>query len=193
MDAPRRKSMLEEGSEIPRSLHALRDMFPSAEIVLQSFDAHREKGTVVSGALAAMGLPVATVFSDADDDAGVHNPTKSNLYSMLVYHLVLGQADAEVVRAVTIATKRRARAGVEFAPLSGRRFRFLSEENILAARGYYEELRLEYPHLPTQPAYAPDPAERWLAKADGVALLDWLRPDLSDTDFTKACAAYTLL
>jgi hypothetical protein len=184
------KSMLEECSEVPRSLRALRDMLPSAEIVVQSYDADREKGTVVSSALSAMGLPVTSAFADADEVAGVRNPTKSNMYSMLMYHLVRGQASVDVVRAVTVATKRRDRAGREFEPLSARRFRFLSEDNIIDARAYYEELRQEYPHLPAQRAYVPDPAERSLAKDDGVALLDWLRPDISDTVFDEACAAY---
>lgn len=192
-DTRQAKSMLEEGSDIPASLRALQESLRSAEIVVRSYDAHRERGTVVSGALAAMGLPVASAFRDADDDAGVHNPTKSNLYSMLLYHLVMGEADAEVVRAVTKATSKRERQSVEFEPMNGRRFRFLSEENILDARGYYEELRHEYPHLPVQPPYAPDRAERCLPKADGIALLDWLRPDISDAVFEEARAAYKLI
>jgi len=184
------RSMLEEGSDIPRSMGAFREVFPSAEIVVQSYDANREQGAVVSGALAAMGVPVGSAFPDADGVASVQNPTKSNLYSMLIYHLVLGQADPEVVRAVTSATIVRDRKGIEFAPLVGRRFRFLSEENILAARAYYDQLREEFPHLPPQPAHAPDPAERSLPRDEGVALLDWLRPAISDEVFDKACAAY---
>ena len=140
-----------------------------------------------------MGVPVERAFADADGDASVRNPTKSNLYSMLVYHLVLGRADPDVVRAVTTASILRDRNALRFEPLSGRRFRFLSEENILAARGYYEDLRREYPDLPVQPPYAPDAAERRLPKEEGVALLDWLRPNISDTVFEKACAAYALV
>jgi hypothetical protein len=184
------KSMLEECSEIPASLRLLREILPAAEIVVQSYDANLQQGKVVSGALAAMGLPVASAFADADEAAGVRNPTKSNLYSMLIYNLVMGRAGAEVVRAVTVATKRRSRAKLHFEPLVNRRFRFLSEESILDARGYYEELRQDYPHLPVQPPYAPDPAERSLPRDEGVALLDWLRPDISDAVFSEACAAY---
>lgn len=189
---PRRRSMLEEASVIPGSLGALRELLPSAEIVVQSYDAHREAGKVVSGALAAMGVPAAA-FPDADDAAEVRNPTKSNLYSMLIHHLLLGDADIDVLRAVTKATIVRDRKALEFEPLSGRRFRFLSEENIVEARGVYEELRRDYPDLPAQPPYAPSPAERSLPRDDGLALLEWLRPDISDATFAKARAAYTVM
>lgn len=185
-----RKSMLEEGCEIPRSVQRFRDILPSADFVVRSYDASRANGTVVSDAMSAMGLPVEGAFPDADGDAGVRNPSKPNLYSMLVYHLLRGHADADVIRAVTAATKSRIRRGLQFAPLSDRRFRFLSEENIVEARGSYEELRHAYPNLPAQPPYAPDTAERSLPKEDGAALLAWLRPDISEADYANACAAY---
>jgi hypothetical protein len=183
------KSMLEEAAELSLSLRAIRDMAPAAEIVVRSYDANRQKGTVVSGALTAMGLPASSAFLDADDDAGIYNPTKSNLYSMLIYQLLLGHAEVDVVRAVTVATLRRDRAGVKFDPLGGRRFRFLSEIDIIEARAYYDALRQDYPDLPVQPDYAPDPAERSLPSDDGVALLHWLRPDISDAVFEQARAA----
>ena len=105
----------------------------------------------MSGALAAMrGVPVEAAFPDADEEAGVKNPTKSGLYSMLLYQLVMGQAEADVLRAVAQAARRRDRRGGEFKPLTGRSFRFLSDEDVARARGYYEELRLEYPNLPEQ-------------------------------------------
>ena len=85
---------------------------------------------------------------------------------------------------------KRDRRGIRFEPLVGRRFRFLSDETILQARGYYEELRQDFPDLPAQPPYVPRPAERRLPKDEGVALLDWLRPDISDAIFDQACAAY---
>jgi hypothetical protein len=186
------RSMLEEASEIPGALRILQEIFPTSKIVVQSYDASREKGMVVAGALEAMGLPVASAFPDADKEAAVRNPTKSDVYSMLVYHLLMGRTDADVVRAITQATKFRVRGGADFQPLSGRRFRFLTEENIIEARGYYEELRRDFPHLPAQRPYAPDPAERSLPREDGVALLDWLRPDISDHVYERALAAYGL-
>ena len=112
---PRRRSMLEEASVIPGSLGALRELLPSAEIVVPSYDAHREAGKVVSGALAAMGVPAAA-FPDADDAAEVRNPTKSNLYSMLICHLLLGEAEPEVIRAVTKATIVRDRKAPRISP-----------------------------------------------------------------------------
>jgi hypothetical protein len=186
----RGKSALERCSEITGSLRAVREALPSAEIIVQSYDVSRKSGTVASDALAAMGLPVKSAFPQADDDAGVQNPTKSDLYSMLIYHLVIGRADYPVIRAVTTATKARERDDRQFPRLSRRRFRFMSEENILEARGYYEELRNDYPHLPVQPPYTPDTAERSLPREDGVALLEWLRPEISDDVFKAACAAY---
>ena len=71
-----------------------------------------------------------------------------------------------------------------------RRFRFLSDEDVMQARGYYEELRQEYPDLPVQPPHVSKPGERCLPRDEGVAVLDWLRPDISDAIFAKACAAY---
>ena len=183
-------SLLARGAMISPALRTLRAMFPSGEIVVRSFDAHREQGTVVSGALEAMGVRIAGAFAGADDEAGVHNPTKSDLNSMLLYHLVTAEAGVEVIRHVAAATRKRAAEGREFEPLSGRRFRFLSDENIELACGYYEALRQDYPDLPAQPPYVPRPAERRLPKDEGVALLDWLRPDISDAIFDKACAAY---
>ena len=129
-------------------------------------------------------------FPDADDEAGVKNPTKSDLHSMLLYHLVLGRAQGEVIHAVGAAGAMRDKLGREYEPLAGRRFRFLSDENIIQARGYYEELRQDYPDLPAQPPYVSRPAERRLSRDEGVAVLDWLRPDISDAVFDEACAAY---
>ena len=185
-----RESVLEKGAKIIEALRIMRSKVPSAEIVVRSFDADREKGRVVSGALAAMGVPVEGAFPDADDEAGVKNSTKSDLYSMLLYHLVVARAGVDVIRAVGDAGRRRDRRGMKFEPLSGRRFRFLSDENVIEARGYYEELRQEYPDLPAQPPFVSRPAERRLARDEGVAVLDWLRPDISDAIFDKACAAY---
>ena len=109
---------------------------------------------------------------------------------MLLYHLITAQAGVDVIRAVGAAGRKRDRRGLKFEPLAGRRFRFLSDENVIEARGYYEELRQDYPDLPAQPPYVSRPAERRLPKDEGVALLDWLRPDISDAIFDKACAAY---
>ncbi|MBA3812119.1 MAG: hypothetical protein H0X27_10870 [Caulobacteraceae bacterium] len=183
------RSMLEKGAKIVKAVRVMRQKAPSAEIVALSFDEHRAKGKLVSGALAAMGVPV-DAFPDADDEAGVKNPTKSDLYSMLLYHLVMGRAAGDVIRAVGLAGSTKDKLGHVYEPLAGRRFRFLSDENIIQARGYYEELRRDYPTLPAQPPYAPRPAERRLSKAEGVAVLDWLRPDISDAVFAEACAAY---
>lgn len=184
------ESLMEQGARIVDALRIMRTKLPSAEIVVRSFDADRENGRLVSSALAAMGAPVESAFPDADDEAGVKNPTKSDLYSMLLYHLVIARAGVDVIRDVGAAGRKRDRKGLKFEPLIGRRFRFLSDENIMQARGYYEDLRQEYPDLPAQPPYVPRPAERRLPKEEGVALLDWLRPDISDAIFDKACAAY---
>lgn len=183
-------SMLEKGARFNEDLRVMRKKLPSAEIVVRSFDVNREAGRVVTGALEAMGLPVKGAFPDADDEAGVKNATKSDLYSMLLYHLIVARAEADVIRAVGAASRKRDRRGEKFEPLSGRRFRFLSDEDVMHARGYYEELRQEYPDLPEQPPYVSRPAERRLPKDEGVALLDWLRPDISDAIFDQACAAY---
>lgn len=185
-----RMSLLERGAEVVECLRIMRRTLPAAEIVVRSFDEHRKAGTVVSGALAAMGVPVAGAFPDADDEAGVHNPTKSDLYGMLLYHLVAGEAGSDVIRAVAVAVKKRESRGKTFEPLNGRRFRFLSDEDARVARGYYEALRRECPHLPVQPPYVSKPTEGSLSKDDGVALLDWLKPDISDAVFERACAAY---
>jgi len=40
----------------------------------------------------------------------------------------------------------------------------------MRARGFYEELRGEFPHLPAQPPYVSRPAERRLLRDEGVAL-----------------------
>ena len=109
---------------------------------------------------------------------------------MLLYHLIMARAGVDVIRAVHAAGRKRDRRGQKFEPLAGRRFRFLSEENVIEARGYYEELRQAYPGLPAQPPHASKPAERYLARDEGVALLDWLRPDISDAIFDQARAAY---
>ena len=188
--ARRVESLMEQGARIVGALRIMRNKLPSAEIVVRSFDANREKGRVVSGALAAMGVPVESAFPDADVEAGVKNPTKSDLYSMLLYHLIMARAGVEVISAVNAAGRKRDRKGRMFEPLSGRRFRFLSDEDAIRARGCYEELRQEYPDLPAQPPFVSKPAERYLARDEGVALLDWLRPDISDAVFDKACAAY---
>ena len=186
----RARNTLEVGVEIIEALRLMRKTFPSADIVVRSFDANREKGTVVSGALAAMGVPVEGTFLDADDEAGVKNSTKSDLYSMLLYHLQIAQAGIDVISDVAVAIEKRERRDLTFQPLNGRRFRFLSEDNVIEARGYYERLREDHPDLPIQPPYAPTPAERCLPKDEGVALLDWLRPDISDAIFDRACAVY---
>lgn len=183
-------SMLEKGAKVSENLRVMRKKLPSAEIVVQSFDANREEGRVVSGAMEAMGIPVEGAFPDADHEAGVKNPTKSDLYSMLLYHLIVAQAGVNVIRAVGEASRKRDRRGMKFEPLADRRFRFLSDENVIEARGYYEHLRQEYPGLPAQPPFVSKPAERYLPRDEGVALLDWLRPDISDAIFDKACAAY---
>lgn len=188
--ARRRESVLEKGAKIIENLRIIREKLPAAEIVVRSFDTNRVAGTVVSGALAAMGVPVEGTFADVDDDAGVKNSTKSDLYSMLLYHLIVAQAGVDVIRAVGAAGRNRDRRGVTFEPLGDRRFRFLSDENVIEARGYYEELRRDYPELPVQPPFVSRPAERRLSRDDGVAVLDWLRPDISDTIYDKACAAY---
>ena len=183
------KSMLETGAKVIGALRIMRKILPSADIVVRSFDTHREKGKVVSGALEAMGVPVEG-FPDADDEAGVRNPTKSDLYSMLLYHLVTAQAGLDVIHDVAAAARKRGEEGLEFEPLRDRRFRFLSDEDVMQARGYYEELRQEYPDLPVQPPHVSKPGERCLPRDEGVAVLDWLRPDISDAIFAKACAAY---
>ena len=185
-----RESVLEKGAKFTQALRIMRNKAPSAEIVVRSFDADRAKGRVVSGALEAMGVPVGGNFPDADDEAGVKNSTKSDLYSMLLYHLITAQAGVDVIRAVGAAGRTRDRRGVKYEPLGDRRFRFLSDENVIEARGYYEELREEYPDLPAQPPFVSRPAERYLPRDEGVAVLDWLRPDISDATFDKACAAY---
>ena len=189
-DAAAGGSMLEKGAKFIEALRIMREKLPSAEIVVRSFDANREKGRVVSGALAAMGIPVEGAFPDADDEAEVRNATKSDLYSMLLYHLIVAEAGVDVIRAVGAAGRTRDRRGEKFEPLSGRRFRFLSDEDVVQARGYYEELRQEYPDLPEQPPYVSRPAERYLPREEGLAVLDWLRPDISDAIFDQACAAY---
>ncbi len=183
------RSVLDHGAKIVKAARAMREKAPSAEIVARSFDADRAKRKLVSGALAAMGVPEGA-FPDADDEAGVKNPTKSDLYSMLLYHLITAQAGVDVIRAVGAAGKNRDRRGMKYEPLGDRRFRFLSDENVIEARGYYEELREEYPDLPAQPPFVSRPAERRLPRDEGVAVLDWLRPDISDATFDKACAAY---
>jgi len=187
-----RESVLEKGAKIVESLRIMRDKLPSAKIVVRSFDANREEGRVVSGALEAMGLPVESAFPDADDEAGVKNSTKSDLYSMLLYHLLMAGAGVDVIGAVGEAGRRRDRRGMKFEPLADRRFRFLSDEYVIEARGYYEQLRQEFPGLPAQPPFVSKPAERYLPRDEGVALLDWLRPDISDALFDKARAAYPL-
>ncbi|MBA3810541.1 MAG: hypothetical protein H0X27_02635 [Caulobacteraceae bacterium] len=184
------RSMLDRGAKIGGSLRVMRRLWPSAEIVVRSFDASREKGTVVSDALAAMGVPAKDAFADADEEAGVYNPTKSGLFSVLLYRLQAAAADAEIINAVAAAAERRRDEGREYKPFADRRFRFLSDENITRARSYYEELRHDYADLPAQPPFASKPADRYLPKADGVAVLDWLRPDISDGVFDKARAAY---
>ncbi len=184
------ESLLEQGARMTKALRIMRDKLPSAEIVVRSFDADREEGRVVSGALAAMEVPVESAFPDADEEAGVRNPTKSDLYSMLLYHLIVARAGVDVISAVHAAGRKRDRKGVQFEPFSGRRFRFLSDEETIRARGYYEQLREDYPTLPAQPPYVSKPAERYLLRDEGVALLDWLRPDISDAIFDQACAAY---
>lgn len=184
------KSLLGGAARMIGALRIMRQALPTAEIIVRSFDANREKGRVVSGALEAMGVPVEGVFPDADDEAGVRNPTKSDLYSMLLHHLVTARADTDVIREVAAAARKRDRDAVEYEPLSGRRFRFLSDEDTILARGYYEELREHYSELPAQPPFVSRPGERFLPKDEGVALLDWLRPDISDSVFDQACAAY---
>ncbi len=178
-----------QGAKISQALRTMRAIMPWAKIVLRSFDANCQAGRVVSGALAAMGVPVEA-FPDADDEAGVRNPTKSDSYSMLLYHLEIAQAGWDVVRSVATAARKRDEAGLKFEPINGRRFRVLSDENVVEARGYYESLREDYPKLPAQPPYVSNPAETFLPKSEGVALLDWLRPEISDAIFDKACAAY---
>ncbi|MBA3812121.1 MAG: hypothetical protein H0X27_10880 [Caulobacteraceae bacterium] len=186
----RRGSMLEKGAKFIDALRMMRAKLPSAEIVVRSFDANRAEGKVVSGALAAMGVPVEGAFPDADDEAETRNATKSDLFSMLLYHLIVAGAGVDVLRAVGAAARNRDRRGRTFEPLAGRRFRFLSDEDVMQARGYYEELRQEYPQLPAQPPHVSRPAERYLPKEEGIAVLDWLRPDISDAVFDQACAAY---
>ncbi|MBA3812120.1 MAG: hypothetical protein H0X27_10875 [Caulobacteraceae bacterium] len=184
------ESLLEQGARTAKALRIMREKLPSAEIVVRSFDADREAGSVVSGALAAMGVPVESAFPDADEEAGLKNPTKSDLYSMLLYHLIVARAGVDVISAVHAAGRKRDRKGAKFEPLAGRRFRFLSDEDAIRAHGYYEELREDFPHLPAQPPYVSKPAERYLPREEVVALLDWLRPDISDFIFDKACAGY---
>jgi hypothetical protein len=183
-------SMLGQGAMMIEALRIMRKILPSAEIVGGSFDTSREEGKVVSAALASMGVPVEGAFPDADVEAGVENPTKSDLYSMLLYHLITAQAGLDVIGDVAAAAKKRDRRGLKFEPLAGRRFRFLSDENILQARGYYEELREDYPALPVQPPFVSRPADMRLPRDEGVALLEWLRPDISNDIFEKARAAY---
>ena len=163
---------------------------PSADEIVLSIRCGSGQGEVVSGALGGQGCPWRGAFPDADDEAGVKNSTKSDLYSMLLYHLITAQAGVDVIRAVGAAGRTRDRRGVKYEPLGDRRFRFLSDENVIEARGYYEELREEYPDLPAQPPFVSRPAERYLPRDEGVAVLDWLRPDISDATFDKACAAY---
>lgn len=184
------RSMLEKGAKVVKAVRVMRVRLPAAEIVARSFDACRREGKLVSAALTAMGVPAEGAFPDADDEAGVKNPSKSDLYSMLLYHLVTGGADGQVIRAVGLAGSTRDKLGRSFEPLAGRRFHFLSDDNIMQARGYYEELRQDYPDLPVQPPYTPRVAERRLPKEEGVAVLDWLRPEISDAVFDEACAAY---
>lgn len=185
----RGRNTLARAAKINEALRAMRAILPSAEIVVRSYDADRRDGKVVSGALAAFGVPVGA-FPDADDEAGVRNPTKPDSYSMLLYHLEIAQAGREVVRDIAAAAQKRNEEGLKFAPIDGRRFRFLSVENALEARGYYARLRNDHPDLPEQPPPVFEPAERFLPKEEGVALLDWLRPDISDAIFDKAYAAY---
>ncbi len=184
----RTSNTLAQGAKINEALRTMRSMLPLANIVVRSFDATREAGKVVTGALAAMGVPVEA-FPDADDEARIYNPTKSDSYSMLLYHLEIAQAGREVVRAVAKAARENGQ-GLKSEPLDGRRFRFLSDQNVLEARAYYDRLREDYPDLPAQPPLAAETAQTNLPKAEGVALLDWLRPDISDAIFDKACAAY---
>lgn len=186
----RTESLMEQGARTAQALRIMREKLPSAEVVVRSFDADREAGRVVSGALAAMGVPVESAFPHADEEAGVRNPTKSDLYSMLLFHLIMARAGVDVICAVQAAGRKRDRRGLTFEPMSGRRFRFLSDEDAMRARGYYEDLRRDYPDLPAPPPYVSRPAERSLARDEGVALLDWLRPDISDAIFEKARAAY---
>lgn len=184
------RSMLGRGAKIGDSLRIMREILPAAEIVVRSFDASCEKGTVVSDALAAMGVPAKDAFPDADEEAGIHNPTKSGLFSLLLYRLQMADAAVGLTHAVAAAAEKRRDEGREYQPLADRRFRFLSEENIIQARGYYEDLRREYPDLPAQPPFVSRPAERRLPKAEAVAVLDWLRPDICDATYDQACAAY---
>ena len=183
------RSTLAVGVKIIEALEIMRAILPSAEIVVRSYDENRAAGTVVSGALAAMGIPLET-FPGADEDAGVRNATKSEAYSMLLYHLEIAKAGMDVVRDISSATQKRDKKGLEFEPLKGRRFRFLSDDNVYEARAYYERLREDYPDLPPQPPYVSRPAERSLPRDEGLALLEWLRPDISDATFDKACAFY---
>ncbi|MEP6967372.1 MAG: hypothetical protein ABI906_04775 [Pseudomonadota bacterium] len=184
------RNTLAQGVKVHEALRTMRTILPSAEIIVRSFDVSRVRGTVVSDALAAMGVPADDALVDPDAEAGVRNPTKADSYSMLLYHLETVHVGLEVVRGIAAATKKRERKGQTFKPLEGRRFRFLSEENVIEARGYYDRLRKDYPELPEPLPYVRANAERFLPKAEGLALLDWLRPDLSDALFAQARAAY---
>lgn len=184
------KSLLGAAARLSGALRTMREILPSANIVVRSFDENRRNGRVVSGALEAMGLPAQEAFPDADEEAGVRNPTKSDLYSMLLHHLEATEAGVDVVREIAAAARIRMSEGLEFEPLARRRFRFLSDEDVLQARGIYEALRRDYPDLPAQPPFVSRPGERRLPKDEGVALLDWLRPDISDAAFDKARAVF---
>ena len=93
-------SLLGRGGKVIECLRTMRTILPSADIVVRSYDADREQGRVVSGALEAMGVPIDGAFRDADAEAGVRNPTKSSLYSMLLYNLLSARADGAVIREV---------------------------------------------------------------------------------------------
>ncbi|MEP6967373.1 MAG: hypothetical protein ABI906_04780 [Pseudomonadota bacterium] len=186
----RRGSILEKGARLNETLLMMRAKLPGAEVVVQSFDSNRAEGRVVSGTLEAMGIPAGEAFPDADEEAEVLKPSKSDLFSMLLYHLMVARAGVDILRPVWREAGKRVRQGKVFEPLAGRRFRFLSGEDVALARTYYEDLRQHWPDLPAQPAYVSRPAERHLPREEAIAVLNWLRPDISDEIFERAVAAY---
>jgi len=171
-------------------MRLMQDLLPKAEIVVRSFDVSLEGRTVIADSLSAIGLPTSGDFANADGEAGMRNETRPSVYSMLLYQLQVSGGDIDAIHEISVAASRREKRLVAFAPLEGRAFRFLSDVDVAQARAYYAQLRRDFPELQEQPSANLEPADRRLTPDEAIALLEWLRPDISDDTCAKACAIF---
>lgn len=165
----------------------IRRELENATVIVRSYDLDRCEGVLISGFLSELAISPQASLTDT-------NSLRLNLghpaaHTALLHLLQLNRLGLAKLKPIAAALSSRSERQICFEPLENRRFRFLSREIVLKARAQYRYDLHNFSQLPQQPAYAEDAEVSFLSTEDAIAMLDWLKPDISDELCTDASAA----